>query len=245
MPIMVHYQKIRKPLVIFSALLFHVLLIFHLLFSPVIIVVASQSGIANASFVAFLVIFGLSLFFGRAYCSWFCPGCGIQEVVSLFVKRKSKSTKANYIKYFIFTIWMGFIIIGYLLNGIHQIDLKFGMTDISAERKIILTVGAFLIIVPITALFGKFASCKYICWQAPIMILGTTIRDYCHFHGLRLKAAKENCTSCGKCIAECPMDIDVMAKVKTGKMSDSECILCGNCIDGCKQNVIKYNVERN
>ena len=241
---MIKYQELRKPIVILTALLFHVLLIFHLLFSPVIIVVASLKGIINASFVAFFIIFCLSLFFGRAYCSWFCPGCGIQEVVSIFVKRKAKSTKANYIKYFIFTIWMGFIVAGYLINGIHQVDLAFGMANITVMRKIILTVGAFLIIVPITAVFGRFASCKYICWQAPFLILGTAIRDYFHLRGLRLKATKEYCTNCGNCNIGCPIDIDVMAKVKSGKMSDPECILCGNCIDGCKQKVIKYKVER-
>lgn len=98
---MIKYQDFRKPIVILTALLFHVLLIFHLLFSPVIIVVASQKGIINASFVAFCIIFSLSLFFGRAYCSWFCPGYGIQEVVSIFIHRKAKTTKANYVKYFI------------------------------------------------------------------------------------------------------------------------------------------------
>ena len=241
---MVKYQTIRRPIVITTAVLFHLLLIFHLLFSPVIIVVASQKGIINASVIAFLTIFSLSLFFGRAYCSWFCPGCGIQEVVSIILKRKAKSTKANYIKYIIFILWIGFIIVGYLVNGIHQVDLTFGMTDFTVGRKIILTVGAFLIIVPITAVFGRFASCKYLCWQAPFMILGTAIRDSFHFRGLRLKAEKELCTSCGSCNVSCPMDIDVAARVKSGQMADHECILCGNCIDGCKHQVIRYSTDK-
>ena len=98
------YQRIRKPIVISTAILFHVLLIFHLFFSPVIIVMASYKSIVNASFIAFVIIFVLSLFFGRAYCSWFCPGCGIQEILALFIKRKSKNSRALYIKYFIFSI---------------------------------------------------------------------------------------------------------------------------------------------
>lgn len=238
------YQSIRRPLVILSALLFHVFLIFHLLFSPVIIVFVSQKGIINASFVAFLVISVLSLFFGRAYCSWFCPGCGVQELMSLFVKRKAKTNKAIYIKYVIFTLWIGLIIIGYISSGIHRVDLTYGMTDITFSRKIILTIGAIIIIAPITAVFGRFASCKYICWQAPFMIIGTKVRDYFHLRGLRLKAEKTSCTGCGLCTIKCPMDIDVMENVKKGKMSDNECILCGSCIDSCKHKVIKFGITR-
>lgn len=238
------YQTIRRPIIILSALLFHVFLIFHLLFSPVIIVFASQKGIINASFVAFLVISVLSLFFGRAYCSWFCPGCGVQEIMSLFVKRKAKTNKAIYIKYVIFTLWIGLIIIGYISSGIHRVDLSYGMTDITFSRKIILTIGAIIIIAPITAIFGRFASCKYICWQAPFMIIGTKVRDYFHLRGLRLKAEKTSCTGCDLCTIKCPMNIDVMENVKKGKMSDDECILCGTCIDSCKHKVIEFRITR-
>lgn len=238
------YQS-SSTLVILSALMFHVFLIFHLLFSPVIIVFASQKGIINASFIAFLVISVLSLFFGRAYCSWFCPGCGVQEIMSLFVKRKAKTNNAIYIKYVIFTLWIGLIIIGYISSGIYRVDLSYGMTDISFSRKIIFTIGAIIIIAPVTAVFGRFASCKYICWQAPFMIIGTKVRDYFHLRGLRLKAQKTGCTGCNLCTIKCPMNIDVMAHVKNGKMSDDECILCRKCIDNCKCKVIKFGITRN
>jgi polyferredoxin len=124
------YQRIRKPIVISTAILFHLLLIFHLFFSPVIIVFASYQGIVNASFLAFILIIGLSLFFGRAYCSWFCPGCGVQEILSLFIKRKSKNSKALLIKYFIFAAWIGIIITGYILNGFHKVDITYGISDV-------------------------------------------------------------------------------------------------------------------
>jgi ferredoxin-type protein NapH len=236
------FQKIRKPIVISIAILFHLLLIFHLFFSPVIIVMASYTGIINASFIVFALIFLLSLFFGRAYCSWFCPGCGVQEILSLFIKRKSKNSKALYIKYFIFTIWIGAIVTGYIINGFHKVDISYGMTDVTIERKIILTIGAILIIVPLTVIFGQFASCKYICWQAPFMIIGTKIRDYFKLRGLRIKAEPDACKSCAICNQNCPMNIDVMESVKAGEFKNTECILCGNCIDGCKHKVIKYSI---
>ena len=239
------YQRIRKPIVISTAILFHILLIFHLFFSPVIIVLASYKGIINASFIAFVLILILSLFFGRAYCSWFCPGCGVQEVISIFIKKKSKNTKALYIKYYVFIVWIGSIVTGYAINGFHKIDFSYGMTDISLGRKIIMTIGAILIIAPMTAVFGQFASCKYICWQAPFMIIGTKIRDYFQLPGLRLKADAVTCTSCRICNVKCPMNIDVMSNVSKNSMNNAECILCGTCIDNCKQNVIKFSIAKN
>jgi polyferredoxin len=238
------YQKIRKPIIISTAILFHLLLIFHLFFSPVIIVMASYKSIINASFVVFILILLLSLFFGRAYCSWFCPGCGVQEILSLFVKRKSKNSKALYIKYFIFTIWIGAIIFGYVTHGIHKIDLTYGMSDITVKRKIILTIGAIVLIVPLTAIFGKFASCKYICWQAPFMIIGTKVRDLLNFNGLRIKSEIVKCNECGACTTNCPMNLDVMKNVESGQLNDTECILCGNCIDHCKHKALKYSFEK-
>ena len=236
------YQKIRKPIVISTAVLFHLLLIFHLFFSPVIIVFAAYHSIVNASFVAFALMFLFSLFFGRAYCAWFCPGCGIQEILSLFIKKKSKNSKALYIKYFIFIIWFGLIIIGYIINGIQKIDLTYGMSDITLSRKIILTLGAIVLIVPLTLIFGKYASCKYICWQVPFMIIGTKIRDYFKLIGLHLKSDSTKCTSCNVCTANCPMNLTVMKNVKKGLMNDTECIMCGNCIDHCSQRAIKYSL---
>lgn len=238
-------QKIRKPIVISTAILFHLLLIFHLFFSPVIIVSAAYKSIINASFIIYALIFILSLFFGRAYCSWFCPGCGIQEILSMIIKKKSSNSNALYLKYFIFTFWFGAIVIGYIINGIHMVDLSYGMTDISLERKIILTIGAIILIVPLTAIFGQYASCKYICWAAPLMIIGTKIRDLLHLNGLHLKAEVSKCNNCTVCSKKCPMNLDVMSNINKGQLYNTECILCGNCIDHCKQKAIRFSFKKN
>jgi ferredoxin-type protein NapH len=241
---MKRYQAVRRPIVITTAILFHLLLIFHLLFSPVIIVAASFKGIINASFVVYVLLFSSSLFFGRAYCSWFCPGCGVQEVISLAIRKKSSNSKALYLKYIISAVWLGSIVTGFILNGIHSIDLAYGMSDISVTRKIVLTLGAIMIILPLTLVFGRFASCKYVCWQAPFLITGTKIRDCFHFKGLRLKADQGKCTACKLCLAACPMNLNVLKHVQSGQMKHDECILCGNCIDSCKNEVIKFSFSK-
>jgi len=238
------YQSVRRPIVIATTILFHLLLVFHLLFSPVILVAASFKGIINASFVVYSLLFFSSLFFGRAFCSWFCPGCGIQEIISLAIRKKSSNTNALYLKYIIFIVWSGTIVTGYLLNGIHTIDLSYGMSDITVTRKIVLTLGALMLILPLTLAFGRFASCKYVCWLAPFLIIGTKIRDFTHFKGLRLKVDQGKCTGCQLCVAACPMNLDVVKQVQTGQMKHNECILCGNCIDSCKNEVIKFSFSK-
>jgi polyferredoxin len=214
---------------------------------PVIIVLASSRGIVNASFFSFVVIFVLSLFFGRAYCGWFCPGCGVQETAGFFIKKKAKNTKARYIKYVIFFVRMSVIVAGYILKGFTQVDLSFGMSDIPLQRKILLTAGAVAIIVPVAVVSGKFASCKYICWQAPLMVIGKRIRDMLHLPGLRIKTDADKCKSCGACSKSCPMNIDVIKKIPDGEIADDECILCGSCIEVCKFDALNFciSVPRN
>ncbi|HLO57418.1 MAG TPA: 4Fe-4S binding protein [Bacteroidales bacterium] len=238
------YQVIRKPIVLTTAVLFHLLLIFHLFFSPVIIVLASWKGIINASFIAFILISVLSIFSGRAYCSWFCPGCGIQEMLAVFIKRKARNSKANNIKYVIFSVWIGSVITGYIINGFHSVDLSYGMSDITLKRKIILTIGAVMIIVPLTGIFGRFASCKYVCWQAPFMILGHKLGDFMKISKLRLVTTGAECKNCGSCNRHCPMNIDVMQQAQNNNLSHTECILCGNCIDHCNHKVIRFDFKK-
>lgn len=234
------YQKTRQSIVIVTAIVFNLLLIFHSLFSPVIIIIAASRGLINASFLTFLLLFFLSLFFGRAYCGWLCPGCGIQEIIALAIRKKSTNNQAVYLKYVIFALWISSIIILYLIKGIHKIDISFGMTDIPIARKLILTGGAILIIAPLAIIFGKFASCKYICWQAPFMIIGTKLRDLLGLPGLRIKIDKSKCKGCNACIRQCPMNIDLLTNIKGNTIQAAECILCGNCIDACKSQAFSY-----
>lgn len=88
-------------------------------------------------------------------------------------------------------------------------------------------------IVPLALIFGKFASCKYVCWQAPFMIIGKRIRDRFGLYGLRIRADAASCKHCNACTRNCPMSIDVMKLAQQGEIASDECILCGNCVDAC------------
>jgi len=90
-------------------------------------------------------------------------------------------------------------------------------------------------------LFGRRASCHYICWMAPFMILGCRIRNLLKWPALRLRADFQKCIKCSKCTEVCSMSLQVQQMVESGSMEDPECILCGECVDTCPKDVIRYS----
>ena len=49
----------------------------------------------------------------------------------------------------------------------------------------------------------------------------------------RLKVAEDTCVHCGKCVAACPMAVDVVRRPNS-----PECIRCGKCVDACPTKAI-------
>ena len=105
-------QQIRKLLLIASLLLFPVTLYY---FSPVLIINAGLNGIINGSFIVFLIMFLMSIPFGRLFCSYFCPAGGLQECAFAVNETKPKQGWKNYIK---------FVILGYLVNHSRRVLLS-------------------------------------------------------------------------------------------------------------------------
>jgi polyferredoxin len=48
----------------------------------------------------------VSLFLGRAFCGWVCPGAGIQEWCFTVNDKKARGGRLNWIKYFIWVPWI-------------------------------------------------------------------------------------------------------------------------------------------
>ena len=94
-------QKIRKALIIISLLLFPITLDY---LSPYLIIEGTAKGIITGSFIVFSFMFLSSLFLGRAFCGWLCPGAGLQE--TCFAVRDKRVTKGNWIKYLIWVPWV-------------------------------------------------------------------------------------------------------------------------------------------
>src|SRR5512141_333231 len=73
-------QRIRKALVILTFLSFPITMNF---LSPYVIIDGAMNGIVNGSVVMFGLMFAASLFLGRAWCGWVCPGGAMGEMAEL------------------------------------------------------------------------------------------------------------------------------------------------------------------
>jgi len=240
-------QKLRKLLLTASLLLFPVTLYY---FSPALIVDAGLNGIINGSFIVFVLMFLLSIPFGRLFCAYLCPAGGLQECAFAVNDKRPKQGWRNNIKYIIWIVWIAAVLFCYFQSGkIIAVDFLFetenGISVSSIQSYIIYYGIVCLIFIP-SVLFGKRVFCHYFCWMAPFMVLGTKLRKRLHLPGIHIRTDKaDSCIACGKCSKACPMGIDVMSEIKCGTVGSSECIQCGACVDNCPRNVLSYGmIER-
>jgi ferredoxin-type protein NapH len=235
-------QKIRRAAVTASFALFPVTLYY---FSPVLSLQAISAGIVSGSLVVFGLLFAVSLFFGRLFCGWACPGAGLQEIVALVRGTPVKRTRINWIKWLIWGPWAATLLFLTLrAGGVRAVDFTFqtrhGVSVTDLPGAIALATVLLIFLVPALAV-GRRAACHTICWMAPFMILGRKVRNLLGWPSLRLATTSEPCRHCGNCSRACPMSIEVEALVKKQAMECADCILCGSCIDSCPGTSIRFS----
>ncbi len=242
-------QRIRTALLYVSFLLFPVTLYY---FSPVLIIQSGMEGIINGSLIAFALMFLSSLFVGRLWCGWACPGGALQDFAAPINNRPTPGGKFNWVKWFIWTPWVVLIAILVIQAGGYQriepfYQIEHGVTlltsgaDGNGAPWFIIYYVVVALFAGLAILFGRRAGCHTICWMAPFMILGRKLRNVWKWPSLRLIATPEQCVACQTCGRDCPMSLDVPAMVQRGDMEDSECILCGKCVDSCTKHAIRYS----
>jgi polyferredoxin len=184
-----------------------------------------------------------SLFLGRAYCGWVCPGAGCQEAI--FLSRDKKVTRGDCIKWFIWMPWIcSIILLAIRSGGYNKIDFFYmtthGFSIGNIQSLISYFIILLLLIVMPAFIFGKRSFCHHLCWMAPFMIVGRKIRNSFQWASLQLIADPEICKHCHTCTEHCPMSLPVEEMVNNKNMETSECILCGTCVDICKQGAITF-----
>lgn len=234
-------QSIRKASLIIMFLLFPITIFY---FSPYLIILGATEGIIAGSAIVFALQFLFSLFFGRAFCGYICPGGGLQECLMLANGKKAKGGKRNLIKYFIWVPWICSIIILFIsAGGVSEVNfLAHTENGISISRPgaYIIYYGIILLFVILSLTAGRRAVCHYVCWMSPFMVIGTKISNRLKIPALHLESDKTKCSGCKRCSEKCPMSLEVREMVESGNMKNSECILCGECIDTCPKNAISY-----
>jgi ferredoxin-type protein NapH len=241
-------QRIRRALVIVAFLSFPITMNF---LSPYVISDGASSGLVNGSLVMFGLFFIASLFIGRLWCGWVCPGGGMQEMVEPINNRPVNGKKIDWIKWLIWIPWVSVIVVMVVRAGGYRavdllLDTKNGISVAGTPDRPILF--AYIIYYVVIGLFvglavfvGRRAGCHTICWMAPFMMIGRWIRNRFSWPSLRLVADAAACSDCKICSKNCPMSLDVNGMVQIGKMEDAECILCGTCVDNCTKHAIRYS----
>lgn len=234
-------QRIRKAIVILTFLSFPVTMNF---LSPYLIIDGAANGIINGSLVMFGLMFISSLFLGRAWCAWVCPGAAMADMAEPVNNRPVKRARIAWIKWLIWLPWI--TLIAWLTirsGGYAKVDLLY-MTEtgisVDAPEKYFVYFIVLGLFIGLAMLIGRRAGCHTICWMAPFMIIGRWLRNRLAWPSLRLVANAQACADCQKCTASCPMSLDVNGMVKLEQMEHVDCILCGTCIDNCSKHAIHY-----
>lgn len=242
---MVGRQKVRNCLIILSFVLFPVTQFY---FSPFLIVWGASKGLITGSFFVFTGLFFVSLLAGRVFCGWIMPCGGMQEIFMQINNKKPKTGKWDYIKFFIWMPWLISIITAVLLaGGYKRVDYLFAMDHGISVSNIYMYIPYYIVILLFflnSIIFGKRASCHYLCWMSPFMIIGRKISNFLNLPAVRLKAERDKCSGCKTCNNECPMSLDVNYMVQHNKIENSECILCAKCTDCCPRQAIELYFGR-
>ena len=234
-------QRIRKALVILAFLSFPITMNF---LSPYVIIDGAMNGIVNGSLIVFGLMFLSSLFLGRAWCGWICPGGGMQEIVEPVNRRPANGRRIDWIKWVIWIPWISLIVwMAARSGGYSRVDfLHLTDSGVSVDEpfKYVTYYMVVLLFVGLAVFAGRRAGCHTICWMAPFMMIGRWIRNRFGWASLRLIADASACSDCKLCAKNCPMSLDVNAMVQIEQMEDLECILCGTCVDNCSRSAIRY-----
>ncbi len=238
-------QRIRKALVLASFLLFPITLNF---LSPYLIVAGATEGVVNGSLILFASLFLGSLFFGRLWCGWICPGAGMAELGAVVNNAPFGSKRAGLVKWAIWTPWIILIATLAVLAGGYRSINPFYFTEsgvsVDEPAKFVVYFAVVALFVGLAIAFGRRAGCHTVCWMAPFMILGRALRNRLNLPALQLTTDPSACVKCTSCTSTCPMSLPVSALVQTGRIEHPECILCGTCADGCAKKAIRYAICR-
>lgn len=238
-------QRVRKGSLFASFALFQSFRLVHLMFSPVLLLLAAAHGVVGGSMLVYGAVFASSLVLGRAFCGWVCPGCGLQELVAVKVRRPMRSRRAGRVKWVIAAALYGTaIVLAVQAGGLHTVDQLFGTRSASVLQGVLLLTGHVVIIAGLALALGRWAACHTVCWIAPLLVAGTRLSRRSGWPSLHLEAEPSRCSDCGSCNETCPMSLPVAQMVESGAMAHDECLLCGICVDGCPSNAVRFAFSR-
>ena len=201
---------------------------------------SAVNGVLNGSAMVFGVLLLFSIVGSRLFCGWLCPGGAVQDYISRANNRHWNSWMKNLSKYIIWVVWFSLIVYLWLHNRPLRGDFLY-FVEINTQYMIIYVI-VMSIIYGFTLFTGRRGMCHSLCWMAPFMVIGEKLADFLHIPRFRLTAKPDACVSCGKCIRNCPMSLNVVEMVQSGNMDSIECINCLECVDECPKKAISFKI---
>lgn len=186
-----------------------------------------------SSFILGALIFVMSMFFGRIFCSFICPLGTLQEWIRLFgtkigVKKEFElpvkiDKYARYIKYIflVVVVYYSYVLGDLIFRNYDPFNALSHLGEELAEKWV---AYALLLIILIISLFSKNIWCRYLCPFGAFLGILNKISFFKIAHN------KETCISCSACTRVCP------AALRVGKgeaEKNADCISCMQCVEVC------------
>jgi len=185
-------------------------------------------------FVA-VVIFPITIYFGRFFCGWFCAFGSFNDflymISSKVFRTKFKITKRldvglKYFKYvvLVFVICVIWTKGNTLFDSTSPWDAFALITDFPSVISDYFIGFVLLGLITVGAIYIERFFCRYLCPLGAFFAITSKLR--------RIKVVKptEKCGKCRVCTNNCAMGINLY---KTEQVSSGECINCFKCIEVC------------
>lgn len=189
----------------------------------------------TSSFILMAITILVTLFFGRVFCSYFCPLGAIQEWLrglgrKIGIKKDVELPTAvdKYARYLKYLILIFIAYYSYRVGDLffRNYDPYNALMHFGNEFEEKMFAYGILGAVAISSLFSKSWWCRYLC---PMGAFLGVIKKISPFKIVRDKAT---CVSCGLCNKSCPANLDI----KDADVTDSaDCVSCLNCVSSCPE----------
>ena len=200
--------------------------------------------------VGFLIFIGAMV--GRLICGFLCPFGLIQDLLNKIPFPKKRLWKGfTYVKYVIllvFVLLLPVVSVNTVGMGAPAFceyicpagTLEGGIPLLATHpelRQIIGALFSFKACVLLLTLIGCLMICRFFCKvMCPLGAIYGILNKISLYH---MEINTENCVSCGKCHAVCPMDVN-----PAENPDSAECIRCGRCVEGCSRQALIFRFGR-
>ena len=210
----------------------------------------------SGSVAVVAILLGVTLLFGRVYCSVLCPLGLMQDAIYRFGKKSrfSFSSSKTSLRIGVLLIFIAAFIFGVpLVFGVLEPYSAFGRiaanlaiffkqtTDLlfADDSSFLYPRGlAQLITALLTlAVIGGMALRSGRSWCNTLCPVGTVLGYISRFSLFQISINQKECIKCGLCASSCKASC-----IDTGKgiLDQSRCMTCFNCMDQCRHKAIAY-----